>query len=195
MTIEAENVSKAYDGKQVLKDFSLEISSDSCYALTGPEGCGKTTFIRIVLGLEKPDSGRIRLLGDYKYAWINAGVVFQDDRLCEDFSAVDNVAMVNKKLSPRIARQELCKLLPDEMLDKPVKELDKSMRRRVCIIRACAIPTDVILMDEPFEGMDAATRTKSIEYIKSIKATTPVVITAKTLEGLEFCKNIPIPQL
>ena len=192
MTIEVENISKSYDGKQVLKDFSLDISSDSSYAVTGPSGSGKTTLLRIILGLEKPDSGRVRLLGDYKYAWINAGVVFQEDRLCEDFSAVENVAMVNRRLSAKIARQELCKLLPEDELDKPVRELSGGMRRRVCIIRACIIPTDVIIMDEPFAGLDDDNRKKAIDYIRSIQATTPLVITAHSLEGLEFCKNIPV---
>ena len=114
MTIEAEHIYKSYDGKPVLEDFCLDISSDSSYAITGESGSGKTTLVRILLGLEKPDKGRVRLLGDYKYSRVNAGVVFQEDRLCENFSAVENVAMVNKKLSPRIAREELEKLLPSD---------------------------------------------------------------------------------
>ena len=154
MTIEAEHLFKSYDGKNVLNDFSLDISSDSSYVITGESGAGKTTFLRILLGLEKPDQGRVRLLGDYKYSRVNAGVVFQEDRLCEAFSAVDNVAMVSKKLSPRIAREELEKLLPADQLDKPVCELSGGMRRRVCIIRACIVPSDVIIMDEPFTGLD-----------------------------------------
>lgn len=192
MTIEAEHLFKSYDGKNVLNDFSLDISSDSSYAITGESGAGKTTFLRILLGLEKPDQGRVRLLGDYKYSRVNAGVVFQEDRLCESFSAVDNVAMVSRKLSPRIAREELEKLLPADQLDKPVCELSGGMRRRVCIIRACIVPSDVIIMDEPFTGLDEENRKSCIRYIRSIQGTTPLVITAHSLEGLDFCKAIPI---
>ena len=192
MTIEAEHIYKSYDGRPVLEDFSLDISSDSSYVITGESGAGKTTFLRILLGLEKLDQGRIRLLGDYKYSRVNAGVVFQEDRLCEEFSAAENVAMVSKKLSERIARQELEKLLPADQLDKPVRELSGGMRRRVCIVRACIVPSDVLVMDEPFAGLDAENRSKCIEYIRDVQGTTPLVLTAHSLDGLGFCKAIPI---
>lgn len=192
MTIMVDHVSKAFDGRYVLRDVNFEISSENSYVITGPSGIGKTTLLRIILGLTKPDDGRIRLLGDYKYSHVNAGVVFQEDRLCEDFSAVENVAMVNKKLSARIAREELEKLLPADALDKPVRELSGGQRRRVCIVRACIIPSDVIIMDEPFTGLDAENRKKCIDYIKNVKATTPFVVTSHDLTDLDFCKQISL---
>jgi ABC-type multidrug transport system ATPase subunit len=192
MTIEAEHIYKSYNGKSVLTDFSLDVSSDSSYLITGESGAGKTTFLRILLGLEKPDQGRVRLLGDYKYSRVNAGVVFQEDRLCENFSAVQNIAMVSKKLSERIAREELEKILPADQLDKPVRELSGGMRRRVCIIRACVVPSDVIVMDEPFAGLDEENRQKCIQYIRGIQGSTPLVITGHSMEGLGFCKVIPV---
>ena len=192
MTIEVLNVCKSYGGKQVIRDFSLEISDESFYWITGPSGSGKTTLLRIILGLEKQDSGQVNLLGDYKYDRVNAGVVFQEDRLCEDFSAVENVAMVNQKLSARVAREELEKLLPADELDKPVRELSGGMRRRVAIVRACIIPSDIIMMDEPFSGLDAENRQKAISYIRQTAAKTPVVLTDHSGEGLGFCRRIPI---
>ena len=192
MTIEAEHIYKIYNGKPVLTDFSVDVSSDSSYLITGESGAGKTTFLRILLGLEKPDQGRVRLLGDYKYSRVNAGVVFQEDRLCENFSAVQNVAMVSKKLSERIAREELEKILPADQLDKPVRELSGGMRRRVCIIRACVVPSDVIVMDEPFAGLDEENRQKCIQYIRGIQGSTPLVLTGHSMEGLGFCKAIPV---
>ncbi len=192
MTIEAENICKSYNGVTVIDDFSLDISSDSSYAIYGGEGSGKTTLLRILLGLEKPDSGRVRLLGDYKYSRVNAGVVFQEDRLCEGFSAVENVAMMNKKLSARIAREELEKLIPGSELDKRVKDLPEDIRRLVCIIRACIVPADIILMDEPFRGLNDAQQKKAVSYIRSIQATTPLVIFTRCAEDLAFCKAIPV---
>lgn len=192
MTIEVENISKAYYGRPVLRNFSLDISSDTSYLITGESGAGKTTLLRIILGLEQPDEGRVRLLGDYKYSRVNAGVVFQEDRLCEDFSAVQNVAMVSRLLSERTAREELVKLLPAEALDQPVRELSGGMRRRVCIVRACSIPSDVILMDEPFTGLDADNRQKCIAYIRQMQGSTPLVLTGHSTEGLSFCKVVPV---
>lgn len=192
MTIEVLNISKAYDGKQVLKDLSLLISDESAYAVTGPGGSGKTTLLNLILGIIKPDSGQINLLGDYKYDRVNAGVVFQEDRLCENFSAVQNVAMVNAKLSERVAREELEKLLPAEVLDQPVRTLSPKMRRKVCIVRACIIPSDVLVLDEPFAGFDEAERDQAIAYIRAAAAKTPIVISAETDAGLSFCKSVQL---
>lgn len=192
MTIEIDHISKAFDGRPILTDLSFDISSENSYVITGPSGIGKTTLLRIILGLTKPDSGRVRLLGDYKYSHVNAGVVFQEDRLCESFSAVENVAMVNAKLSERIAREELEKLLPADILDRPVRLLSGGERRRVCIVRACAIPSDVLIMDEPFTGLDEESRQQAIAYIRNVQATTPLVITAHDLSGLQFCKQIAL---
>ena len=192
MTIEVLNISKAYDGKQVLKDLSLLISDESAYAVTGPTGSGKTTLLNLILGIIKPDSGQINLLGDYKYDRVNAGVVFQEDRLCENFSAVQNVAMVNAKLSERVAREELEKLLPSDVLDQPVRTLSPKMRRKVCIVRACIIPSDVLVLDEPFACFDEAERDQAIAFIRTAAAKTPIVISAETDAGLSFCKSVQL---
>ena len=192
MTIEVIDVCKSYDGKEVLKNVNLMISSESAYVVTGPSGSGKTTFLRILLRLERPDSGQVNLLGDYKYDRVNAGVVFQEDRLCESFTAVENVAMVNKNLSGKVAREELVKLLPADELDKPVSELSGGMRRRVAIVRACIIPSDVLILDEPFNGLDAENRRKAIAYIRECAGHTPIVIASHELDGLEFCKTVDI---
>ena len=91
MTIEAKNITVNIGGKTVLDNVTWEISSDDTWALTGDEGSGKSALIDVVLGLRRPDKGHVSLLGDYKYDRVNAGVVFQEDRLSEDFSAVSNI--------------------------------------------------------------------------------------------------------
>ena len=186
MTIEVLNVSKSYDGKPYLKSVSLDISSGSVISVIGPPKSGKTALLRIILGLEQADEGQITLLGDYKYDRVNAGVVFQEDCLCPGFTAAQNVAMVNEKLSVRVARQELDKLLPQGLCDRPVEELTPGQRRMVCIVRACSIPADVRLMDQPFAGMSEAEKEKSIAYIRSVLANTPLVVTCLPGEELPF---------
>ena len=148
---------------------------DDRYLISAPSGSGKTTLLRIILGLEKPDRGSIRLLGDYKYSGLNAGVVFQEDRLCEECSAAVNTAMVSRRISTASAKQELRKLLSSDELDKPVRELSGS---------------DIIILDEPFAGLDRVNRQKAIQYIKDAKGTTPLVITDHSAEGLDFCRKV-----
>ena len=192
MTIEVLNVSKNYVGKPYLKSVSLNISSGSVISVVGPKKSGKTALLRIIMGLEEADSGQITLLGDYKYDRVNAGVVFQDDRLCPGFTAAQNVAMINERLSVKVAGQELEKLLPAGTADLPVEDLTPAQRRMVCIIRACSIPSDVRLMDEPFAGMTKEEKEKSITYIRSVMASTPLVITCLPGEELLFGRTCPL---
>ena len=161
MTIEVLNVRKNYEGKPYLKSASLNISSGSVISVVGKKKSGKTALLRIIMGLEEADGGQVTLLGDYKYDRLNVGVVFQNDRLCTGFTAAQNVAMVNNRLSVKAAEEELEKLLPAGTADLPVKDLTPAQRRMVCIIRACIIPSDVRLMDEPFAGMRQKKKRKS----------------------------------
>ena len=189
MTIQVENVCKSVAGKEILKNISWDISSDDCFLLTGPAKSGKTLLLRLILGLEKPDSGSVNLLGDYKYASVNAGVVFQEDRLCEQFSAIENVAMVNARLSEAVAEEELVKFLPQERLTIPVCELDPVERRLVVMIRACIVPSDLLLLDEPLRGMDEELSKKVVAYIREKAGHKGIVFAQRDDRGLEFCRK------
>lgn len=192
MTIQVENVCKSVGGQEILKNISWEISSDDCFLLTGPEKSGKTLLLRLILGLEKPDSGRVNLLGDYKYASVNAGVVFQEDRLCEQFSAIENVAMVNERLSAMVAEEELVKFLPSDRLILPVSALTPLERRLVVMIRACIIPSDILLLDEVLRGMDDALRKKVVSYIRDKAGHKGIVFVQRDDKGLEFCRRFAL---
>lgn len=189
MTIQLEHICKSFDGKQILKDVNWEIGSDDCFLLTGPAGSGKTLLLRLILGLEKPDSGSVNLLGDYKYASVNAGVVFQEDRLCEQFSAVENVAMVNERLSETVAGEELMKFLPEKRLHVPVSELNETERRLTVMIRACIIPSDILLLDEVLRGMDTDLCKKVITYIRDKAGHKGIVFVQRDDTCLEFCRR------
>ena len=189
MTIQLENICKSVAGREVLKNVNWEIGSDDCFLLTGPAGSGKTMLLRLILGLEKPDSGSVNLLGDYKYASINAGVVFQEDRLCEQFSAIENVAMVNERLSGMVAEEELVKFLPADRLVIPVSDLTPLERRLVVMIRACIIPSDILLLDEVLRGMDADLKKKVVTYIRDKAGHKGIVFVQRDDEGLEFCRR------
>lgn len=192
MTIQLENICKSVAGQKVLENVNWEIGSDDCFLLTGPEGSGKTMLLRLILGLEKPDSGRVNLLGDYKYASVNAGVVFQEDRLCEQFSAIENVAMVNERLSGMVAEEELVKFLPSDRLILPVSALTPLERRLVVMIRACIIPSDILLLDEVLRGMDDALRKKVVSYIRDKAGHKGIVFVQRDDKGLEFCRRFAL---
>ena len=192
MTIQLQDICKSVSGKEILKNINWEIGSDDCFLLTGPGGSGKTMLLRLILGLEKPDSGSVNLLGDYKYASVNAGVVFQEDRLCEQFSAVENVAMVNARLSEMVAEEELVKFLPRERLFIPVSELDEVERRLVVMIRALIIPSDLLLLDEVLRGMDEPLRTKVISYIRDKAGHKGIVFVQRDDTSLTFCRRFAL---
>ena len=192
MTIQLQDVGKSVSGKELLKNINWEISSDDCFLLTGPQGSGKTMLLRLILGLEKPDTGSVNLLGDYKYSSVNAGVVFQEDRLCEQFSAVENVAMVNARLSEAVAREELLKFLPQDRLYIPVCELGEVERRLVVMIRACIIPSDLLLLDEPLRGMDSILAKKVITYIRDKAGHKGIVFVQRDDTSLEFCRRFSL---
>lgn len=190
MIIELNDIGKSYHGRPVLSHFTMNFESDHSYIVTGPAGAGKTTLIRILLHLERPDEGKMSLLGDYKYPYLNAGVVFQEDRLIMQATAIRNVTMVNRNNYAMVAKEELDKLLPAGCAEKRVGELTKEQRRLVAIVRACCVPFDMLIMDEPFAGLSAETRARVIPYIRDKQSTNPLLIATRNPEGLNFGRTI-----
>ena len=94
MTLELQHISKSYDGLPVLKNLNLSFQQGQCYCLMSPSGSGKTTLLRILMGLEQADHGLILADGTPQdMSSLPASAVFQEDRLCESFSPIENVAM------------------------------------------------------------------------------------------------------
>lgn len=162
MNLRICNLSKSYGPLGVLKDLSMELPKDRVYCLMGPSGSGKTTLLRILLGLERPDAGTLTGLEGARLS-----AVFQENRLCEAFSPLENVMMVTGgSLSSSQVKAELCRLLPEESVTRPSSTLSGGMKRRTAICRALLAPSDGILMDEPFTGLDEQTKRLVIDYIK-----------------------------
>lgn len=157
------NLSKSFGEKEVLKDLSITFPSGRITCLNGPSGCGKTTLFRIICGLIEPDSGTVK--------GINAdgriGYVFQEDRLCGDFSVIDNIALVCANTCSRSKIMEhLAALGLESEADSKVSELSGGMKRRVAIARAICYDAPLILLDEPFTGLDVELKDSVIEYVK-----------------------------
>ncbi len=148
--IRLENVSKAFGKQRVLEDFSLSVAKGERVALMGRSGGGKTTVIRMILGLEKPDSGSVAINSQ------RPSVVFQEDRLIEHLSAMGNVSVVLEGLPNEEKLLEIFDAvgLDRELIYKPVSQLSGGERRRVCIARALAHDGDLLILDEAFKGID-----------------------------------------
>ena len=154
-------VSKAFEGKEVLRHVSLDFPAGEICCIRGRSGIGKTTLLRIIAGLLAPDEGTVEGVPD-KIAF-----VFQEDRLCEDFSALSNIRMVTgKSRTKEEILQHLEELGLREEAGKPVRDLSGGMRRRVALARAICAKADLILLDEPFKGLDPKLRVQVIEYVK-----------------------------
>ncbi len=151
------DLSKSYGEQEVLKEVSATLDERDVYCLMAPSGAGKTTLLHILAGLLKPDGGCVTAKGK---AGVNEAIqpamVFQEDRLCEEETALQNVMLTG--CGRQAAKECLEKLLPADALEKTVKSLSGGMRRRVCIARALVSESNVLLMDEPFSGLDETTK-------------------------------------
>lgn len=162
MDIVINRLSKKYGEKQIFKDFSLRIKEGTSLSVMAPSGKGKTTLLKILAGLETADEGYIEGLENKK---IN--MVFQEDRLCPGLNAIDNIRLVCGKemKEDQIYRElETAGLKGNEKY--PVKDLSGGMKRRIAIARALIAPHDILLLDEPFSGLDTDNKRKMMDYIK-----------------------------
>ena len=146
-------LSKAFDGKQVLPDFSAVLPAGQVTGLMAPSGAGKTTLLRILMGLEMPDRGTITGLQGLRLS-----AVFQEDRLCENLNPASNLRLVTPTLSQSAAEEALTAVGLTDCLHQPVRELSGGMRRRVAILRALLAEYDLLFLDEPFKGLDRETK-------------------------------------
>lgn len=155
-----EGITKRFGDKTVLRDLSLRFSPDSVNCVMGPSGCGKTTLMRIIAGLEKPDGGKITGRSE------KTAFVFQEDRLCEDFSAVANIRLVTgKSLSDEEIEECLVSLGLEGSARHPVRELSGGMKRRVAIARALCFRPELLILDEAFKGLDEERKRMTMDRV------------------------------
>ena len=170
---------KAFDGKRVLRDFSCELEDGRVTALMAPSGAGKTTLLRILMGLEKADSGEIAGLSGRRLA-----AVFQEDRLLDFMNPVENIRLTAPKLDRAVILREMAAMGLTGCENQPVRELSGGMRRRVAILRALLCGADVIALDEPFKGLDEATRARVIDETKRLcRGKTVLLVTHEAAEA------------
>ena len=156
--VKLDNVSKAFGGKAVLSGFSYEFESGRRYAVTGASGVGKTTLLRLICGLLRPDAGRVEVA---EGARVRA--VFQEDRLLPWRTVIENVKLEDG--DAEYARELLSELGLAEEADAFPAALSGGMSRRVAIARALCAKPDVLLLDEPFNGLDPDMKARAAALI------------------------------
>ncbi len=161
---------RVYENGVVVQTPKLALQEHDRVGIMGESGCGKTTWLKLLL----------------QESIVNAACVFQEDRLCMDYSAVDNVKMVCEKEMAGQIREALKKLLPAEALERPVKELSGGMKRRVAVARACLAGGNLLLMDEPFTGLDKESRERTVDFILATQGERSLLFTTHQQEDLEL---------
>ena len=176
--IELKNVSKSFDDKKVLDSFSA-VFEDGMYLLKGPSGIGKTTCIRLILGLLEPDEGEIKKPDNMRFS-----VCFQENRLFEKETVLTNILAVNEGVSVTDATSAILELLPADSLNKKAGELSGGMKRRLAVIRAMLHESECVILDEPLTGLDDEAREKTIAFIKERLNGRLLIVTSHDERGL-----------
>ncbi|HMH45463.1 MAG TPA: ATP-binding cassette domain-containing protein [Pyrinomonadaceae bacterium] len=170
--IEFRNVTMIYDGRKVLDDLSFKVMKGETKIILGGSGCGKSTTIKLVLGLIKPDSGQILVEGenitDYNENQMmkvrkKLGMIFQEGALFDSLSVYENVAfkLHEQGVPEEDVESEVRRMLRfvnlEDAIDKMPAELSGGMRRRVGIARALVGDPKIVMFDEPTAGLDPPT--------------------------------------
>ncbi len=202
MRLDAENISKSYNGEDIIKDVSIYAEDSEVVSLLGISGVGKTTLFNIISGLESPDSGRVLLNGkDITALPGYVSYMLQKDMLLAHLNIIDNVSipLVIKGTKKKLARETAFKyfdkfgLLGCEY--KYPKELSGGMRQRAALLRTYLFSSKIALLDEPFSLLDAITKRLMHEWylnvIKEIKLST-IFITHDIEEAILLSDRIYI---
>ena len=159
MGLSIRNLCKSFDGKTVLDRFSCDLPERGVVAVMGKSGIGKSTLINLLLGLMKPDSGEIATPPGLRFS-----AVFQEDRLLEHLSARENLRLTTgRSMADVDAALRALSLNPEDK--SPVRTFSGGMKRRVSLARGVLFPADVLLLDEPYRGLDPETRLQAIELV------------------------------
>ena len=162
--IALRGVTKRFGAQVVLDGLDLDINDGVVTAVMGPNGSGKTTLARLLLGLTMPDDGTITEVDGRRGA-----MTFQEDRLCEQLTAVGNVRLVldhRLHTAPAVAAELGRVGLDVDSLAKPVRDLSGGQRRRVAIVRAVLPAAELVVLDEPFKGLDADAKCQLMDYVR-----------------------------
>jgi sulfate transport system ATP-binding protein len=209
MSIQIRNLSKRFGQFTALNDVSLDIGDGELIALLGPSGCGKTTLLRIIAGLESPDSGNVAVQGEDATQLAvqrrQVGFVFQHYALFGHMTIFENVAF-GLRVRPKKTRPseadikskvtQLLKLVQlDWIADRYPHQLSGGQRQRIALARALAVEPKVLLLDEPFGALDAKVRKELRRWLRRLHDevhVTSVFVTHDQEEAMEVADRVVV---
>lgn len=201
--LKLQNIKKSFDGKEVLKDISIEVGDGEIVSILGPSGCGKTTLLNIILGLTNPDFGEINFNGEdiTRVPMEKRGfnIVFQDYALFPNLNAYHNITY-GLKNKPGISTQEeiddFINLLGlKEHLNKKIEQLSGGQKQRVALARTLVMKPKILLLDEPLSALDGVIKESIKERIKTIAKEfnlTIIIVTHDPEEALTLSDKVLI---
>lgn len=203
--LKIEKLEKKYGNKRVLEDFNFEVYKGEFLSLLGSSGCGKTTLLRLLVGIEQPTMGHI-----YKYDeditfkspyQRNIGIVFQNYALFPNMNVYDNIsyALKARKLPQDEIKKKVDEIievvgLQDHVFKKP-RQLSGGQQQRVAIARTLVLNPDIILFDEPMSALDAnikLTLRKELKDIQKKSGITMIYVTHDQEEAFALSDRIMI---
>ncbi len=189
--LELKDVSLSFGALEVLRGASLALEQGERIAITGPSGCGKTSLLHVIAGLLHPDSGLVRNRA------ARSACVFQEPRLLPWLSAEENVSIVMPHgTQGQDALMLLKKLGLADSAEKHPCELSGGMQQRAALARALAYAPDLLLLDEPFRALDAASKALAIDAVNE-RADCAVILVTHSPEEADAlgCRIIPFSQI
>ncbi|MBY0382899.1 MAG: sulfate ABC transporter ATP-binding protein [Xanthobacteraceae bacterium] len=209
MTIEVRNIIKKFGNFTALDNVSLRVETGELVALLGPSGSGKTSLLRIIAGLDWPDSGSVNFDGEDALSRgageRNVGFVFQHYALFRHMSVFENVAF-GLRVQPRKTRpseekirkrvKDLLDLVQlDWLSDRYPSQLSGGQRQRIALARALAIEPRILLLDEPFGALDAKVRKELRRWLRQLHDeihVTSIFVTHDQEEALEVANRVVV---
>lgn len=174
------NIYKSYGKKYIFKDFSCDIEEGKINYIVGKSGIGKTSLLRIIMGLEP-------CLGDLAdFSGKTFSVCFQDNILFDYLTVYENIKMVYPGIYKESLIEDLRVMELETVIDKPVRQLSGGMKRRIAILRALIFPADIYIFDEAFREIDKKSYENMLKYFKMKMRGKTVIMTSHNEKEVEL---------
>lgn len=205
-SISLNNISKRFGDVVALNDVTLDIRDGESLAILGPSGSGKSSLLRIIAGLEEPDTGQV-LLGGKDQRGVPAhqrdiSIVFQNFALYPHLTSLANITLglrhglgLSKQEAERRARETAARMRVEDLLDRLPKAMSGGQRQRIALARALARHAGVVLLDEPMSGLDAQLHISlraEIHQLISQEGATGVTVTHDQQDAMSMADRIAI---